>query len=189
MHVLGRLTVDDLAFIPQPIDDTRYELIDGELYVSTQPAWEHQFTCRSLVLAVGGHDQRTGAGVTLVAPGVIFSDADAVAPDVVWVARERFRRLVGDDHKLHGPPDIAMEVLSAGRRNEERDLALKLDQYSRHGVQEYWILDWRERTVRVYRRAEAALRLVATLREDDALASPLLPGLSIALPDLFPPAI
>src|SRR4051794_449128 len=37
-------TVADLELFPQPLDDTRYEIVDGELYVSKQPSWEHQFT-------------------------------------------------------------------------------------------------------------------------------------------------
>ncbi|HEV8637756.1 MAG TPA: Uma2 family endonuclease, partial [Chloroflexota bacterium] len=114
MSVRERLTIDDLAFLPEPRDDTRYELIDGELYVSAQPAWEHQYTCLAIGGALHAWDRQTGAGVTLGAPGVIFAPEDAVAPDVVWVSRERFRQVVGEDHKLHAAPDLMVEVLSPG---------------------------------------------------------------------------
>ena len=187
MQVRGRLTLADIARIPRPEDDTRYELIDGDLYVSTQPDWEHQYICTGVGEALRGYDRRTSAGVTLNGPGVIFADEDAVAPDVVWVARERFAGLRRTDGKLHGAPDLMVEVLSPGRRNQERDRELKLGQYSRYGVREYWIVDWQQRTVQVYRRVDAALRLEVTLLEQDALTSPLLPGLSIPLADLFPP--
>ena len=43
MVTTQRWTIHDLAQFEQPLDDTRYELIDGELYVSTQPDWRHQF--------------------------------------------------------------------------------------------------------------------------------------------------
>jgi Uma2 family endonuclease len=186
VSVRERLTIDDLAFLPEPRDDTRYELIDGELYVSAQPAWEHQYTCLAIGGALHAWDRQTGAGVTLGAPGVIFAPEDAVAPDVVWVSRERFRQVVGEDHKLHAAPDLMVEVLSPGRQNEERDRSRKLDQYSRYGVQEYWLADWRQRTVQVFRREEAQLRLVATLMVQDTLISPLLPGFSVAVAELFP---
>jgi Uma2 family endonuclease len=82
-----------------------------------------------------------------------------------------------------------VEVLSPGARNERRDRDLKLKLYSRQGVQEYWIADWLLRTIQVYRRQEAELRLVATLRGDDVLTSPLLPGFSCPLPSLWPPDV
>jgi len=53
---------------------------------------------------------------------------------------------------------------------------VKLALYSRRGVSEYWIVDPRQRRIEVYRRAQAALGLAATLYAEDALESPLLPG-------------
>jgi Uma2 family endonuclease len=81
-------------------------------------------------------------------------------------------------------PNLVVEILSPGPPNEERDLDLKLTLYSRRGVREYWIVDWREVSIRVYRRADAALQLVATLSADDALTSPMLPGFSQRAGDL-----
>ena len=34
-------TSQDLELLPE--DGKRYEIVDGELYVSKQPHWEHQF--------------------------------------------------------------------------------------------------------------------------------------------------
>jgi len=53
-------------------------------------------------------------------------------------------------------------------------------------VREYWIADWQDKTVQVYRRERAALQLIATLLADDELASPLLPGFSVRVARLFP---
>ena len=86
-------------------------------------------------------------------------------------------------------PELVVEVLSPGSRNERRDRELKLKLYSRQGVREYWIVDWQRREVQVYRREDAALRLVATLASDDTLASPLLPGFACPVADLWPPAV
>lgn len=187
MSIREHLTVADLTRIPQPVDDTRYELIDGDLHVSTQPSWEHQYTTNQFGRHLGTWDQQTGRGITIPAPGLLFAEDDAVAPDVVWVRRERFAQIIGDDHKLHAAPDLIVEVLSPGRRNRERDLEIKLDLYSRYGVEEYWIADWMDRSVRVYRREDARLRLAATLRATDILTSPLLPGFPATVGELFPP--
>lgn len=187
MSIRERLTVADLAAIPQPVDDTRYELIDGELYVSTQPSWGHQYTTNGFAGELRSWDRQVGLGVTVPAPGVLFAEDDAVAPDVVWVRRDRLARILGADGKLHAAPDLIVEVLSPGRRNRERDLEIKLDLYSRRGVEEYWIADWMDRSVQVYRREDARLRLAATLRSADRLTSQLLPGFEVIVGELFPP--
>ena len=73
--------------------------------------------------------------------------------------------------------------------NQRRDCDLKLTLYSRRGVREYWLVDWRQQTVEVYRREQAALRLVATLGNEDALTCPLLPGFTVPVASLWPPAL
>jgi Uma2 family endonuclease len=171
-----RFTIADLEALPDRLDDTRYEVIDGDLHVSTQPHWRHQLTAGQAWFALRSWSDQTGNGMAIEAPGVIFTPEDAVAPDVVWVSQERLPYVVGDDGKLHSAPDLMVEVLSPGRANEERDRDAKLKLYSRQGVREYWIVDWRTQTVQVYRRHEAALRLEATLTAEDTITSPLLPG-------------
>jgi Uma2 family endonuclease len=82
-------------------------------------------------------------------------------------------------------PELVVEVLSPGKRNEYRDRVAKLKLYSRRGVSEYWIVDWVRRLVEVYRREGDALKPAATLHADDALESPLLPGFSCLVSKLF----
>lgn len=180
-----RLTVRDLECLPDPMDDTRYELIDGELHVSRQPSYQHQMTCHRLQMRLGTWSEQTGLGEVIPAPGVIFAPEDAVAPDVVWVSRERLPHVLNEDGKLQAAPDLMIEVLSPGAHNERRDRKLKLELYSLYGVREYWIVSWQSRSVTVYRREQAVLNLIATRGADDALESPLLPGFRCAVRDLF----
>ena len=84
-----------------------------------------------------------------------------------------------------GAPELVVEALSPGASNERRDRETKLRLYSTYGVQEYWILDWRVRTVEVYRRGDTGLHRVAVLRIDDTLTSPLLPGFTLPVGRLF----
>jgi len=177
-----RFTVSDLALLPE--DSNRYEIIDGDLHVSTQPHWRHQFTCDQLIGALRDWGRPTAVGIPISAPGLIFAEDQAVAPDIVWISRERFARVIGKDGKLHAAPDLVIEVLSPGQSSVERDRELKLRLYSRQGVREYWIADWREPAVQVYRRDGAVLQLAATLLAEDTLTSPLLPGFARRVGDL-----
>lgn len=109
---------------------------------------------------------------------MVFSDEDAVAPDIAWVSTGRVRHLVNERGKLRAAPDLVVEVLSPGAVNEERDREAKLRLYSRWGVREYWIVSWELVEVHVFRRVDAALAIAATLVADDVLTSQLLPGFS-----------
>jgi Uma2 family endonuclease len=173
----------DLDVLPD--DGKRYEIIDGELFVTTQPHWQHQFVCTRLGRLLDEWSEHTDAGLTLAAPGVIFAEDDTVAPDLVWVRRDRLTTVLDDDGKLYAAPDLIVEVLSPGATNERRDREAKLKLYSSRGVQEYWIVSWQQRQIEVYRREQAALRLVATLYAQDELASPLLSGFSCRVEQLF----
>ncbi len=42
----------DLEAMPE--DGKRYEIVDGELYVSKQPHWQHQFVCGRVHLTSSG---------------------------------------------------------------------------------------------------------------------------------------
>ena len=178
-----RWTSADLDVLPE--DGKRYEIIDGELHVSRQPSWQHQFVGVEILTALHLWSTQTGAGFTNDAPGVILAADDDVAPDIVWIAAERLRGALDAAGHLQVAPDLVAEVLSPGTKNEQRDREAKLKTYSRHGVREYWIVDWRRRRIEVFRREQAALQVAATLMEDDVLTSPLLPGFSLAVAQLF----
>jgi len=178
-----RFTTADLEVMPD--DGKRYEVIDGELYVSKQPSYHHQYTCAEIAWALNNWAKESGKGRVIPAPGVIFAEDDAVAPDVVWISNERLPLALGEDGKFHHAPELIIEVLSPGFENIKRDRDAKLKLYSRRGVDEYWIMDWLTRSVEVYRRANAALHLVDTLRGDDVLQTPLLPDFSCVVSSLF----
>ena len=84
---------------------------------------------------------------------------------------------------------LVVEVLSPGARNEARDRHAKLGLYSRQGVLEYWIVDWRARAVEVYRRDGDGLRLTVRLSGNDVLTTPLLDGFACPLSELWAPEL
>ncbi len=163
----------------------RYEIIDGELFVTKAPHWDHQSSCTNIGTVLTIWSDETGLGKTAIAPGIIFSDADNVIPDVVWASNQRLELLLDESGHLTGAPELVVEVLSPGEKNEQRDRDSKLKLYSIHGVQEYWICDHFQKKVEVYRRQQTALKLVATLFSQDELSSPLLPGFNCLVSKLF----
>jgi Uma2 family endonuclease len=181
--IKDRFTSADLEQMPNGFD--RYEIIAGELYVSRQPKTEHQYTCNRLGHLLEQWNEVAGLGIVLPAPGLVFGEDDDVAPDVIWITRDRYEESLDAAGHLNRAPQLVIEVLSPGRANEFRDREAKLDLYSRRGVEEYWIVSFMQRFVEVYRREGGVLRLVSTLRDLDTLDSPLLPGFSCQVSSLF----
>lgn len=183
MSTALRWTTVDLETLPD--DGKRYEIVDGELYVSKQPHWHHQHACVRLVRFLDEWSEQSEAGMVNAAPGIVFAEDDDVVPDVVWISNDRLAAGIDESGHLRVAPELAVEVLSPGSTNERRDRDAKLKLYSRRGVHEYWIVDWRQRQVEVYRREQAALRLIETLFGQDELRSPLLPNFSCRVGQLF----
>jgi Uma2 family endonuclease len=86
---------------------------------------------------------------------------------------------------VRGAPDLVVEILSPGTR--KTDEVTKRKVYERFGVREYWIVDPELETIKIYRQTDEVFVRAAELSAEhaDALATPLLPGFSAALHDVF----
>ena len=178
-----RWTSADLALFPDTGD--RYEIIDGDLYVTRAPHWRHQdvITNISTPLAVWAKQHKQGK--VLATPGFVFANDDNVIPDLVWVSNGTLENCVDEAGHFTAAPELAVEVVSKATKDVLRDRQIKLKLYSRVGVREYWIVDWQQQTVEIFRRSQARLELVATLFAEGELMSPLFEGFAIAVADIF----
>ncbi len=125
------LTVRDLEGMPD--DGNRYELIDGELYVSPAPATRHQkiaYRLHHVLDAVAPpHMEVLGAPFA-----VQLSFNTEVQPDVLVAPFEAFT-----EKNLPGPPLLAVEVLSPSSTMVDYNKKKRL--YERFGVPSYWVID------------------------------------------------
>lgn len=177
-------TIDLVRQMPQ-IEGERYELINGELHVTTQPHFRHQIVIIKIAFELEVWGRPSQAGLVIPAPGLIYAKNEAVAPDVVWVSAARRDEVIGKDGRLHASPDLVIEILSPGKANAERDREKKLELYSRRGVAEYWIADWQALSLEIYRPVDEQLQLVATLKAGETVESPLLPGFACPIDRFF----
>jgi Uma2 family endonuclease len=170
-------TIYDLEVLPEN-PAIQYELIAGDLLVTRTPHYRHQHICSRVAAALELWSEKTGLGLTIINPGLIYSEIDSVIPDVVWVSNNRLAQIEDDSGHLTASPELVIEVLSSGKENERRDKETKLKLYSIQGVQEYWIIDRFKRQMEVYRREQNQLTLTATLMDQDEIYSTLLPEFS-----------
>lgn len=178
--VLPRLTYPELRMMPD--DGKRYELIDGEVLVTPSPSVKHQRTLANLLASMHVHATSRGLGKVYPAPlDVVFGEKTALQPDLLFVSSARLG-IVGPEYVL-GAPDLVVEILSPYRVPYDR--VTKFEQYARHGVGEYWIIDPVAEAVDVYRLAGSTYDLKVSLADDQALETPLLPDWKMPLGDLF----
>lgn len=179
-----RWTIADLDLLAAD-EWKRYEIIDGELFVTRAPHLEHQDASGGVYFELRAWSNVSQLGKPILLPGLIFSDADNVIPDVIWISFDRLSQLQDEAGHLTGAPELIVEVLSPGATNERRDREAKLKLYSSQGVQEYWIVSRELQQVEVYRRENAILKRAATFLSQDAITSPLLPGFQCIVADFF----
>lgn len=123
------------------------ELAHGVLRVAEAPSTSHQRVVRDLAFALSVFVSDRGLGEILFAPLDVILDFSAnlvVQPDIVFVSRQR-GSLLGD--RLHGAPDLVVEVLSPNLRIGQLDE--KVGWFARYGVRECWLANVRTREVTV----------------------------------------
>ncbi len=186
-----RWTINDLEGFPD--NGNRYEIIDGELFVTRAPHLDHQDVAGAIYAELRAWSQQSGLGKPYMTPGIIFSESDAVIPDVIWISDERRSQLIDASGHLTGAPELIVEVLSNTQKDKKRECLrhgfaereTKLKLYSVQGVSEYWIADREQQAIEVYRRENGVLKKAMTLFKADRLTSPLLPGFSCEVKSLF----
>jgi len=128
-------------------EDVRCELIDGVVYdMSPAPGWVHQDLSRNLLgqffIFLEGKPCKV-----FHAPFDVRLNADddgtVVQPDIVVIC---------DRSKISGTgcigaPDMVVEILSPS--TARKDMLVKFNKYQKAGVREYWIVDPKDKVIRV----------------------------------------
>lgn len=137
-----RFTYQDHQAIPE--DHRRHEIIDGELYVTPSPPFNHQVVAGNLLVALYRLTRERRLGVVVGPITVHFEDELVLEPDVVFV-RDDHRDIIDPEGDIHGPPDLVAEILSPDTRRYDEDV--KRRRYLEAGVGELWIVDLAQREV------------------------------------------
>ena len=127
-----------------PYDGQRYELVEGILLVTPQPASDHQIVVTRFVTALAAYLGSSGPA-HVVSPGEIeMAPKLHLEPDVLvfpstFPPGTKWTEITGWW--------LAIEVLSPSSRHYDRDY--KLEAYVRVGVREVWLVDLDRRSVEV----------------------------------------
>jgi Uma2 family endonuclease len=174
------LTVQDYRSLPET--GPRYQLIEGDLYMSPAPNRYHQDISRNLELILGNYLKSNPIGKIYDAPfDVVLDPYDVFQPDILFVSDQR--KSILTEAGAEGAPDFIVEILSP--KTARLDLEAKRKVYLRHGVRELWIIDPEQHIIVIYRSEIDLHKPVAPHREGDVIECPLFPGLRIDTVEVF----
>ncbi len=177
MQVKTKLTAEE--FFRLYPEESRFELVDGEVYEMPAPSFLHQEILFRLAIKVRNFCEHKQVGIVVIAPiDVVFSRDIVLQPDIVYVSD-----LSKVKDRIYGVPDLVVEVASPSTL--KRDITDKMKIYEKYGVKEYWIVFSSEKTILVYQLTENGYELFSSAIEKGKVRSKVLEGFEINLEEVF----
>ncbi|MGQ0714912.1 MAG: Uma2 family endonuclease [Gemmatimonadaceae bacterium] len=163
-----------------PDDGKRYEVIDGELFVTPSPTLQHQRAAFELGVLLRAYVGTHALGDVLLAPAdVLATEHVTVQPDVLVAPLIEGRK--PRSWEDIGTLLLAVEVLSPSTARADRHVKRRL--YQREHVPEYWIVDADARLIERWRPEDERPEILAEQLE--WRPDPAHPPLIIDLPAYF----
>lgn len=159
-------------------DQTRWELLDGQLYAMSSPSTLHQDVALELAIRLRSHF-RGGPCRLYIAPlDVKLSEYDLVQPDLLVVCQPDQIR----PGFIDGPPRLVVEILSPS--TERHDRIRKLDLYGKAGIGECWLVTPNPFMIEIYTNQAGTFARASAVSETGNFTSPAFPGLKLDVADL-----
>jgi len=181
MSTTTLVTADQLLRMPD--DGYRYELVAGELSKMTPGGWQHGAVGGQLHALLGHHVLEHKLGKIFFAETgfLLARDPDTVrAPDIAFISKDRLPATPPKEAFWPGPPDLAVEVVSAGDTVKEVDEKVKA--WLDAGARMVWVVDPVWQTVTVYR---AATDIRVLTEKDELTGANVVPGFRCPVRDIF----
>lgn len=155
-------------------DENKYELIDGVLFMSPRPNYNHQEIMGNLFLQFGNYLK--GKPCKVFTEVEIEYNEDILIPDISVICGldncnfQRYKKA----------PEITIEIISTS--SQYTDTFTKLVKYELIGVKEYWIANPKTETVTIYNFENKTNNIYS---KHEKLISVFFDDLEIDLSDIF----
>jgi Uma2 family endonuclease len=155
-----------------------YEYEEGELIMAASPTPEHQDVVIELGYTLRYFVRQHRRGRVFMEVDVYLPDGRVYIPDLAFLSTERLHLLQPADRKIHGSPDLVVEVTSS---LPERDRVHKFRIYYDNGVPWYWIVDSITLAIEEYHATPQGYLRTASVGAGEMFQPQLFPGLTINL--------
>jgi Uma2 family endonuclease len=146
--------VEDLEWTAEralalPDDGHRYEVLDGELFVTPAPSYRHQAVLAELFVPLRQYVHGHGLGTALWSPAdIVFSPRRLVQPDIFVVPP----RPDGPPTRWSDITSLLLVIEAISPTTARADRYRKRAIYMSEDVGEYWIVDAGQRLFERWRR-------------------------------------
>ena len=160
-----------------------YEFEDGEVIFMTSPHGQHQdvMVCLSFFLRTYVGEHRLGRVWAEI--DVELTESKTYIPDIVYLSTEHIDRYHESDGKIHGLPNLVVEILSPS--SISRDRVEKFNRYFDAGVPWYWIVDPDTLIVEEYHDEGKGYLRTEDAAADEIFRPSAFPGLELNLKELL----
>ncbi len=159
----------------------RYELIRGVVIVSPAPSPQERDPNAELEFLLRyyqrSHPNGSSLDKTLPEHDIHVGNDRRRADRAIWAG-------LGRRPRIEETPTIAVEFVSEGKRNRQRDYVEKRDEYLGIGVKEYWIIDRFTRTMTVHSAKDGG-KDTTVIEDNNVYTTAFLPGFELPLGALF----
>lgn len=169
-------------FLDSPESNERYEFVDGEIVPKVSPKYKHANAQGRFYRFIDDWCTQAQCGRVLPEWAVVLQrrGQDWVpVPDLTYVSYERLPLEWEEDAPCPVLPELVIEIISPGQSFSE--VTQKATDYLLAGVSRVWVVDNQAQSITVF----GANELPQIFGINDIISDVLLPGLAIALDDLF----
>jgi Uma2 family endonuclease len=184
------LTYEDYLALPETMQ--RYEIIDGDLLMPPAPLIGHQWKSTRIYRPMDDYVNEHRLGLVLYAPVDVMISKNPLRtrqPDVLYISFEQTAKYGLDTMEelpyLDVAPDLVVEIVSPSE--SPRQIADKLADYRRIGVQECWLVRSAEGAIEVVQFLSNLSQTDGRFCRGDNIQSRVLPGWQPMVDDLLSP--
>ena len=175
------ITVEEYFRTPETVLPAQLRF--GVLYVAEAPTARHQAAVANLFLALNAYVRARDIGRVWLAPLDVVLDADAalvVQPDLMYISKQR-EWIVQE--RVHGAPDLVIEVLSPNPRIGQIDE--RVNWFAEYGVRECWLVHQQRRDVTVITFANRLITTRRVFNRREPIVSAVLPDFTEPLNEIL----
>jgi Uma2 family endonuclease len=178
--VAQRMTLEEFKALPEGPPYVEFE--EGEVIPVPSPTFRHQDIVMFLGHHLGQYAKERKLGRVAMCVDVYLPDGRCFVPDLQFVSAGHSNLIDLEDQKIHGVPDLAVEVASS---EPDRDRVHKLRVYYQNGLPWYWIIDSVNLSIEEYRTTPEGYVRRSSVAAGEEFRPGLFPGLVINLAALL----
>jgi Uma2 family endonuclease len=128
-------------------DDVKAEFINGEVVVHSPVKRGHLLVTQNLFRVLSTYVLKMGLGEVSVEKALIALSRNDYEPDLCFWTKAQAAQF-SKDTMFHPAPALVVEILSKG--TSSRDRGVKYEDYAKHGITEYWIIEPNQEWIEQY---------------------------------------